>query len=401
MFPWSDRRPAQPTDADLAARHAATQAFLAMDAERGGTADAVRVAEDGAPEPDGRLAREWEPVVAACDAATEAYLTAIRDFPLDGTGPTRGSRAADERALSQIERARAAIERFGAAHRRALDAAAHALATLPDAVAQARAAVVRARSEVERATAAGARSARAEDRLAEAERALPGLEDRGAGVAARRRTAGRVTELARTAADLAEDAPRRAARLRASLASVATRSAATEDKVCRLATALSDLRREFAEPCSRDLTGAEQAARAELAEAQAALARATDLTAAGDTDAATAGIAQARAALARAEERFTTVTTRLADLRAVRADPRRVLAETRFVVRDAQRLVVDRGLVDRFGRVLDAQSARLERAERGLTGHHPDYWAYLSELRAVRDRVRGVVDDVRAVRAGR
>ncbi len=72
---------------------------------------------------------------------------------------------------------------------------------------------------------------------------------------------------------------------------------------------------------------------------------------------------------------------RLAELRAVRADPTRFAADTRFVVRDAQRLVVDRGLVKEFGPILDAQSVRLQNAQDRLTGVHPDYWLYLTELR--------------------
>jgi hypothetical protein len=51
-------------------------------------------------------------------------------------------------------------------------------------------------------------------------------------------------------------------------------------------------------------------------------------------------------------------------------------------VRDAQRLVVDRGLVREFGPILDAQSVRLQNAQDRLTGVHPDYWLYLTELRA-------------------
>jgi hypothetical protein len=65
------------------------------------------------------------------------------------------------------------------------------------------------------------------------------------------------------------------------------------------------------------------------------------------------------------------------------------------VLRDAQRLVVDRGLVERFGPILDAQSVRLQNAQDRLTGTHPDYWFYLSELRGVRERAKGVVSDVR------
>ena len=80
----------------------------------------------------------------------------------------------------------------------------------------------------------------------------------------------------------------------------------------------------------------------------------------------------------------------------MREDPSREAADTRFVLRDAQRLVVDRGLVERWGPILDAQSVRLQNAQDRLTGTHPDYWLYLSELRGVRERVRDVVAEARA-----
>jgi len=80
----------------------------------------------------------------------------------------------------------------------------------------------------------------------------------------------------------------------------------------------------------------------------------------------------------------------------VKADPGRHAADVRFVVRDAQRLVVDRGLVREFGPVLDAQSVRLQNAQDRLTGPHPDYWLYLTELRGIRDRVRQAVERVRS-----
>ena len=73
----------------------------------------------------------------------------------------------------------------------------------------------------------------------------------------------------------------------------------------------------------------------------------------------------------------------------MRADPGKLAADARFVLRDAQRLVVDRGLVKRFGPILDAQSVRLQNAQDRLTGVHPDYWLYLSELRGVRARGAG------------
>lgn len=393
MFRRSDRRDEAPDEAALAARHAATQGFLALDDEQRAAADAVRAAQElgGGRGP----AAAWAQVAAVGDAATEAYLAATREFPDDGPGRGRKARAADERALREIERAREVIRRFRADHARVLDEAATALSMLPRTVVEARTALVGARSAVAQADAAGLRSRRASERLAEAERAAAGLEAADAGLRERRQAARRTLELARAAAALAAEAPRTARQVRTALSSIATRRAAAATKAGRIEPSMSALRREFAEPCSRDLTGAERLAREAIADADTAIAEATALAGSGEWDEAADRVAAARAALSRAEDRHDTVVDRLAALRAVRADPGRDAADTRFVLRDAQRLVVDRDLVAEFGPILDAQSVRLDNARARLDAVHPDYWLYLSELRGIRDRARQVVADVR------
>ena len=73
----------------------------------------------------------------------------------------------------------------------------------------------------------------------------------------------------------------------------------------------------------------------------------------------------------------------------------------RFRIRDAQRLVVDTATVAEWGSVLDAQSARVDRAVAALTGPHPDYWALLTEVDAVTTFVADIVARVRAQVAGK
>ena len=185
--------------------------------------------------------------------------------------------------------------------------------------------------------------------------------------------------------------------MRSALRSVATRREAATTKIERIEPALSALRREFSEPCSRDLVDAERMASAAVAAADTALADAERLATSGDWDDAADAVAHARAELGRAEERAQVAADRLTLLREVKTDPTKEAATTRFVLRDAQRLVVDRGQVARFGPILDAQSVRLEHAQERLTGVHPDYWFYLTEMRGIRDRVKDVVEDVRAL----
>lgn len=395
MFRRSDR-PAAPDEATLSARNAATQAFLALDDEQRAVADAVRIADELG---EGRpLGPEWAQVSATCDSATEAYLNATQRFPLDGTAPVAGAKAADEKALRDIKSARQTITRFRAQHARPLDHAAMLLRNLPAAVQEARVALVDARSAVAAAATAGVPSRRAADRLAEAEHAAALLDLPGP-LLERSERARQTLELARSAMTLATDAPKTAASVRSALRSVATRREATLTKMAGIAPALSALRREFSEPCSRDLVNAERDARTAVTTAEAGLAEATRLAERGEWDDAADAIAAARGKLGEAENQQDAVTSRLDRLRAVRADPARHAAEVRFVLRDAQRLVVDRGLVARFGAILDAQSVRLENACDRLTGVHPDYWLYLSELGAVRDRVKAVVADVRTLAA--
>jgi hypothetical protein len=399
VFRRSDRRDSAPDTAALAARDAATQGFLALDNEQRAAADAVAAAEEMGTA--GRLGRAWAEVAAVGDAATEAYLTATTDFPIvDGRG-TPGGKAADDRALREIERAREVIRRFRTEHSRVLDEAAFALESLPRTVQEARTALLEARTAVRQADESGVRSRRPAERLAEAEQTAGVLDDNRVGLRELRSTAQKTLELARSAVTLAHDAPRTARTVRSALASISTRRSAAETKAEQIRPAMSALRREFSEPCSRDLVDAERDTAAAIAEAEVAITAATRLADAGDWDEAADRITDARSALSRAEHHRDAVTDRLAELREVRANPGQEAADTRFVLRDAQRLVVDRGLTGRFGPILDAQSVRLQNAQDRLTGPHPDYWLYLTELRGVRDRVKDVVAETRHTPSGR
>ena len=394
MFRSRSERHAEAPDARAtAARNALTQAFLALDDEQRAAAAAVAAATElGTAR---RLDRAWAEIAATGDAATEAYLAATNAFPLDGSGPVAGSRAADQRAKAEIDRARESIRRFRANHSRVLDEAALAVDSLPRTVALARQAVSEARAAVAQAETAGVRSRRAADRLAEAEATAAQLDSPGGGLKQRRDAAVRALELARSATGLAADAPRTAQSVRTALTSIATRRAAAATKADQIAPAMSALRREFSDPCSRDLSDARSRAQEAIAAADAAITAAHQDAEAGDWDTAADRVTAARSALARAEDRHEAVTGRLAELRAVRSDPAKVAADTRFVLRDAQRLVVDRGLVREFGPILDAQSVRLQNAQDRLTGVHPDYWFYLTELRGITERVREVVNRAR------
>jgi chromosome segregation ATPase len=394
LFRRSGPRDEPADERAMAARDAATQAFLALDDEQRAVAESVRAAEELEIAPG--LAEAWREVAAIGDAATEAYLSATADRPTSGSHAASVAHAADERALREIQRARDTIRRFRDSHSRPLGEAAYVRTNVPRMVQQARTALTEARTAVEAAEAAGTRSRRAAERLAEAARAAERLENPGARLRERLQAAEHTLELARSAATLAAEAPGTAEAVRTALRSIATRRSAAATKAERIQPALSALRREFSDPCSRDLTGAETHAHEAIAEADRAITAARRLATDGHWDEAADQIAAARSALGRAEEHHDLVTDRLSLLRDVRADPGQQAADARFVLRDAQRLVVDRGLVAEFGPVLDAQSVRLANAQERLTGAHPDYWLYLTELRGVCDRVKDVVTRARS-----
>ncbi|MEH3156444.1 MAG: hypothetical protein PGN29_14270 [Gordonia paraffinivorans] len=195
------------------------------------------------------------------------------------------------------------------------------------------------------------------------------------------------TEALRGAVDRA---PGRTAEVRRALASVRTRRSAVATRAERLPDAYSALLREFSAACSEDVVGDDRRGREALARADDHI-RAAAASADSDPDAAASEITAARDDLARAEGFVDGVTHRLELLRSVRDDPGAVERRTRFAIRDAQLLAVDRRLVARWGSVIDAAARRVDRAVEGLTGRHPDYLAYVRELDSVADFVADVV----------
>jgi hypothetical protein len=235
LFRRSDPRDEPADERAVAARNAATQAFLALDDEQRTVAEAVRAAEELEIAPG--VAEAWREVAAVGDAATEAYLSAT-DRPASGTPAAPIARAADEQALQQIDRAREAIRRFRDSHSRPLDEAAYARSSVPRVIQQARTALIEARTAVEGAEAAGTRSGRAAERLTEAERAAGRLDAPGAPLREHLQAAEHTLELARSAATLAAEAPGTAEAVRTALRSIATRRSAAAVKAERIQPAL-------------------------------------------------------------------------------------------------------------------------------------------------------------------
>ena len=401
---WSGRLSRRPQDqAAQAAQDGAVAAFLDLDNRQSYVADAVDALSEGAGQGHA-LARDWAPVAQQAFDASAKYLTVAESHSLldNADRPTGVDPAAAASAFTDVHRALAdaaiAVDGFYRKHSTELEHARSLRAATPKISADARAAAVTAEQHLTKAEQDGfayASVLAAAGELVDALSALQTAETVGSPLEIRHAAAA-----VHAAAD-GVDARISTARslrttVRGSHSSVKTRIEAVTTRLESLPATRSALLREFSAACSRDLTGADDRARTALAQARDEWAAAGRSLDAGDPEPAANHLTTARARLAEAESAGDSLTERLRVLRQTKADPAAAAKTTRFKLRDAQLLVVDRGLVPQWGSVLDAQSERIERAAADLTGTHPDYWAYLQALQSVEAFVKNVIDRVRS-----
>lgn len=376
------------------ARGTLAAAFLDMDRRQSAAEAAVHAVEQIFP---GReLSPRWESVRARCYSAAKAYLGLTEE--LDRAAST-GAQVPDGRArvdtvVRQLAEAARGIDELYHGNRDRLDEAVAVLGAVPRLVEQVKreAAVVRGRAA--QSEYAGYPSMRrAAAAVDEAVVTLDGIDAQSAGE--RRAAANHLDAMAKQLAEVLAEAPSRASAARNAVASAGTRLAAVRTRAERLGPAYSALLREFNAASSADLTNNERTSERHITAADEALARARAAAAENNPELSLDLITTARGHLADAEQLVDAVTERLTLLRAVRENPHERAEAVRFRLRDAQMLAVDRGLVDEWGSVLDAQVERLDRITGSLTGRHPDYWAYVKELDTVAEFVAGVVDRMR------
>ncbi len=404
--PWFGNRESRQNRDDLAparsALDAAAQALIDLDTRQGYVDDAIKAAGElgGTDE----LARSWTPVAERAFKASAEYLDATARYPLtDSVGrPNRGidvetARRAFVGAHRSMADAAAAVDAFYSRHRDRIEAGKRALAVIPQQIDAARRA---ADAVTEQAAALGERDAKLLDlrsvtsAINELSAAMAQLTT-GGPAPVQAQSAAAVQAAASALREALEDAPQLATRTRSSLPSVRTRLDSLATRMQRMPDALSAMWREFNQASSADLAQHPRAAEVALDSARHELGRAEAAVTAGAPESAQEAITAARAHAAEADRLIDEVTHRLEQLRSARADPRGAEHPVRFAIRDAQRLVVDRGLTAEWGTVLDAQSARVDRAVAALDRPHPDYWAMLTELKSVRDFVADIVDRVR------
>ncbi|MFE3191378.1 hypothetical protein ACFXHA_20370 [Nocardia sp. NPDC059240] len=375
------------------ARQALTTAFLDMD-KRQSIAEAA-VAASAALFPERGMAARWDVVRARCYGASGAYLALNDRLDQAERDGTRIAQPEIDSVVRGLTEAAGGVDQFYRGNQAHLEHAVAVYGSVPQLIAQ-----VRAQGQQQLAAVAASPYAEYPSVRHATAAVNEGLVTLEAAVSAGsgrsgRDAATRLETLLRELSTALEAAPAKQHSATTAIASAATRLDAARNRVERVAPAMSGLLREFAAASSNDLANNERQAREAVAAADADLTRARAALAANDPEDALDLTSTARAQLATAEERAETVTDRLALLRQVRDQPADRAKAVRFKLRDAQMLAVNKGVVPQWGSVLDAQSERLERAAAGLTGHHPDYWAYVSELDAISAFVAGVVDRMR------
>ncbi|GGL97306.1 hypothetical protein [Nakamurella endophytica] len=407
---WASRVSRRPADtAAQAAQDGAVAAFLDLDTRQSYVADAIAaVAEVAGPAEvagtEAALTRAWAATAQQCLDATAQYLSVSDRYSMTSTDgrPTGVDPAAAQHAFVEAHRkladAAAAVDAFYRSHATELERGRSARAATPRIAEQARAAATaaeRALTGAEADEVAYPSVLAAAGELVSALAALNLAEP--AGRTGPIRTAAAAVESA--AADVQERISTARGLLpavRASRSSVRTRIEAVTTRLQGLPATRSALLREFSAACSRDLTGVDGRARAAVDRAEEEWRRSGTALDGGRPEEAAERLTAARAALTEAEGLEQSLVERLRVLRRTRDDPEAAAKSARFRLRDAQLLVVDRGLVREWGSVLDAQVARIDRAVAELTGPHPDYWAYLQALAAVESFVKGVVERVRS-----
>ncbi|AEW93837.1 MULTISPECIES: hypothetical protein [Streptomycetaceae] len=358
--------------------------------------------------PGGRKAKaDYDSLARRIDEVSGGYIAAVDAHDLDAeqldlAAATR-ARNAFTLARDEIVKVRADLDRFARSLGPMLTRAENELSRLAPAVEQARQALLGATGALDEVRAAGLR---ADDLAARLAALGPELTKLNAGAKAHgvRETIQRADAMRRAAGEIraeAEALPQRAAEIDRRLVSLRTRAQALTTRAGQVGPTLSELRRRFSAACWQDLQQVPERAADAVARAERRLAEAERARAEQRWPDATAALTAVRDLLAETDAAVSAAGDRLRRLDEVSRDPQGEIERTRFALRDAQRLAMQgRATPDpRHAGPLDDGVARLQRAVDGLTGRHPDYWAFLTELAAIRETAEDVVAAIREERA--
>lgn len=401
-------RGAQALSAAIAARENAGNAFYEMDQAQKYVAGRVTVFADLDSGAAAAAQREFGALDEAANTASTHYINVLDAHDLDDQERTPAEYDAARRALLAVTdgltRVTSDINGFAARLAPQMARLESALDQLPPRLGAAREAVAAAEAAIGAAKAAGMDAEEPEAELASARAALAVLTSQGLGglgLAGALDQADEVRRLAGKAREQAAELPKAAENIRHSLTALRTRVQVVAGRLDPVQAAMSKLLRGYSQACWQDLKGAPATIEEGLIRARERIAEADAHASRGEWRQAQRALTAARTELSAADRRAGQVTGRLADLDAAAADPAKPAEAVRFVVRDAQKLVVTAGraISPQHAATLDALVERLENAQRWLDGAHPDYWAYLQELEAIKNGARDVVERIRSERA--
>ncbi|WP_443067557.1 hypothetical protein [Streptomyces sp. NBC_01268] len=391
-----------------AAKDAAAAAFYELDTAQRGlriSIETITAADDSA---DARRAVEgFAALGRRIDEVSHVYIEAVDGHDLDrdelDAAAAGRAKAELERARDQLMGAKGELDRFEQGLAPLIDRAETQLARLAPAVERARQALRGAAVALDATREQGFRADELARRLALLGPELTRLNE-GAGrhgVAETLQRADRVLREAEAVRAEAARVPERAAEIDKRLVSLRTRAQALATRADGVEPVLSELRRRFSAACWQDLQHVPEQAATAARQAEERLAEAVKARDEQRWPDATSLLATARALLNTADEGVAAAGERLRRLNAVAKDPQAEIDRTRFAVRDAQRLAMaGRSTPEpRHARPLDEAVARIDRAVGTLnSGRHPDYWAFLTELEAIRATAGHVVEQIREER---
>ncbi|MEU1625253.1 hypothetical protein ABZ746_07945 [Streptomyces sp. NPDC020096] len=391
-----------------AAKEAAAEAFYELDTAQRELRISIETITAVDHTPAGRkAAADFESLGRRIDQVSTGYIAAVDAHDLDTVdldlaAATR-ARNAFTLAKDDILKTRAELDRFAQSLGGMLTRAENELARLAPAVERARQSLLAAANALDAVRASGLAADGLAARLAALGPELTKL-NQGAGTHGVQETIRRADDTRRAAEEIraeADQLPQRAAEIDKRLVSLRTRAQALATRTAQVEPTLSELRRRFSAACWQDLQQVPDQAAAAVAQAERKLAEARSARDDQRWADATAGLSAVRDLLGETDAAVSAAGDRLRRLNEVSRDPQGEIDRTRFALRDAQRLAMQgRTTPDpRHARPLDEAVERLDRAVAGLTGRHPDYWAFLTETAAVRQTAERVVGNIREERA--
>jgi chromosome segregation ATPase len=304
-----------------------------------------------------------------------------------------------EQSRQQLQAAKADLERFASFLEPLVAAAETQLAQVGPAVARAKQSWLDASNALDAVRAARLTADDLGRRLASLSPQLAVLGE-GAGRHGVQKLLQTSAEVQRTAEAIraeAERLPEQAREIDQRLASLRTRTQGLETKAGGVEPTLSELRRRFSAACWQDLQQVPQQTQAAVRNARARLVEAEKARDEQRWQDAAAILATTRTLLNTADGALSTVNDRLHSLNEAQRAPQAEIERTRFALRDAQRFAMaGRSAPEpRHAGPLDAALVRLDQAAEALTGRHPDYWQFLTEMAAVRETAARVVQQIR------